>query len=295
MTSSQMTWPEMTRPRMTRSEIPCACTIAGSDSGGGAGIQADIKTFTALGVWGCTVVTAVTAQNTLDVCASLAVDMHTLSLQMEAVFQDFAITAVKTGMLPDAATIMTVAEHLPGDISLVLDPVMVATSGKRLSSSESLSALCELLIPRARLVTPNIPELCALTGRECGTPAGVHDITSIAEMTEAGRELLAMGAEAVLIKGGHLTANKETSPDVFLSADECFVIDGPRYPYDVHGSGCCLAAAITAYLVRGETLPDACRKGKVFVTDAIRDAMPACSGRRMVNPGGFVGGAVFRK
>lgn len=265
---------------MEQPHIPCACTIAGSDSGGGAGIQADLKTFSALGVWGCTVITAVTAQNTCSVLSSLAVDTHTLSCQMEAVFQDFAIRAVKTGMLPDAATITTVAENLPKDISLVLDPVMIATSGKRLSSPENLSLLCDLLIPRATLITPNIPELCALTGRKT--------ITTVAEMTAAGRDLLAMGAEAVLIKGGHLTTEKETSTDVFLSFNEQIVLESPRYPYEVHGSGCCLAAAITAYLVRGDTLPDACRQAKMFVSRAIRDAVPALSGRRMVNPGGMV-------
>jgi len=263
---------------MEISHIPCACTIAGSDSGGGAGIQADLKTFSALGVWGCTVITAVTAQNTCDVLSSLTVDTHTLSLQMEAVFQDFPITAAKTGMLPDAATIITVAENLPNNISLVVDPVMIATSGKRLTSNESLSAMCDHLIPRAALVTPNIPELCTLTGRE--------RITSTDEMTAAGRDILAMGAAAVLIKGGHLTT--ERSPDVYLSPDEQVVLDGPRYPYEVHGSGCCLAATITAYLARGETLPDACRQGKVFVSDAIRHAVPALSGRRMINPGNMV-------
>ncbi|WFN35303.1 bifunctional hydroxymethylpyrimidine kinase/phosphomethylpyrimidine kinase [Methanogenium sp. S4BF] len=265
---------------MERPHLPCACTIAGSDSGGGAGIQADLKTFSALGVWGCTVVTAVTAQNTRDVLSSLTVDTHTLSLQMEAVFQDFPITAVKTGMLPDAATIRTVAEHLPPEIALVLDPVMIATSGKRLSSPECSAALSDLLIPRAQLVTPNIPELCALTGRAA--------ITTTDEMTEAGRELIATGAQAVLIKGGHLTADR--SPDVYISQDETLVLDGPRYPWEVHGSGCCLAAAITAYLVRGDTLPDACRKAKVFVSAAIRTAVPALSGRRMVNPSGMVSG-----
>ena len=176
---------------MEQLHIPCACTIAGSDSGGGAGIQADLKTFSALGVWGCTVITSVTAQNTRDVLTSQTVDTHTLSCQMDAVFQDFAVTAVKTGMLPDAATIKTVAENLPENIPLVLDPVMIATSGKHLSSPESVSALCELLIPRAKLVTPNIPELCALTERKT--------ISTIDEMTAAGRELLGMGAQAVLI------------------------------------------------------------------------------------------------
>ncbi|GAB7015819.1 bifunctional hydroxymethylpyrimidine kinase/phosphomethylpyrimidine kinase [Methanogenium cariaci] len=270
---------------MERPQIPCACTIAGSDSGGGAGIQADLKTFSALGVWGCTVITAVTSQNTRAVLSSLTVDTHTLTCQMDAVFQDFAISAVKTGMLPDAKTIETVAENLPRAVSLVVDPVMIATSGKRLASREGVSALCERLIPRAALVTPNIPELCVLTKRET--------ITTVEEMTAAGRELLAMGAKAVLIKGGHLTT--ETSPDVFLCSTEQMVLDGPRYPYEVHGSGCALAAAITAYLVRGEMLPEACRQGKAFVSDAIRDAVPACSGRRMVNPGGMVPGMFVHK
>lgn len=263
---------------MEQPQIPFACTIAGSDSGGGAGIQADLKTFAALGVWGCTVITAVTAQNTCTVLSSLTVDTHTVSRQMEAVFQDFPIQAVKTGMLPDAETILTVAGHLPPEVSLVVDPVMIATSGRRLASPESLSAMCGQLIPRAALVTPNIPELCALTGRET--------ITTTDAMKDAGREILAMGAGAVLIKGGHLTT--ERSPDVYLSADEQFIIDGPRYPYEVHGSGCALAAAITAYLVRGSTLPDACRDGKAFVAEAIRDAVPALSGRRMINPDGMV-------
>lgn len=267
---------------MTQPHIPGACTIAGSDSGGGAGIQADLKTFAALGVWGCTVVTAVTAQNTRDLLASVTVDSHTLSLEMEAVFKDFSITAVKTGMLADAATIKTVAEHLPRNIFLVVDPVMIATSGTRLSSSDSVSALTDLLIPRAHLVTPNIPELCALTGRDAVT------ITTIEEMTVAGRELLAMGAGAVLIKGGHLTGDR--SPDVYISANQHEILDGARYPYEVHGSGCCLAAAITGYLVRGETLFEACRLGKAFVTEAILTAVPSSSGRYMINPGGMVAG-----
>lgn len=266
---------------MERPQIPCACTIAGSDSGGGAGIQADLKTFSALGVWGCTVITAVTAQNTCDVLSSLTVDPQTISRQMEAVFRDFPIRAAKTGMLPDADTIRTVAEHLPPEVSLVVDPVMVATSGRRLASPESLAAACDHLLSRAALVTPNIPELCALTGREA--------ITTPGEMADAGREIIAMGAGAVLMKGGHLTG--ERSPDIYLSADELLVLDGPRYPYEVHGSGCSLAAAITAYLVQGKALPDACREGKAFVADAIRDAVPALSGRRMVNPGNMVSAA----
>lgn len=264
---------------MTRPHNPCACTIAGSDSGGGAGIQADLKTFAALGVWGCTVVTAVTAQNTRGVLSSLTVDAHTLALEMEAVFKDFSVSAVKTGMLPDAATIRTVAEHLPREITLVVDPVMIATSGTRLSTSDSVSALTELLIPRATLVTPNIPELCALTGRDA--------VTTIEEMTGAGRELLAMGAGAVLIKGGHLTGDR--SPDVYIRGSQHEILDGARYPYEVHGSGCCLAAAITAYLVQGETLFEACRLGKAFAAWAIKTAVPAISGRRMINPGGMVG------
>ena len=279
---------------MEEPQIPCACTIAGSDSGGGAGIQADLKTFTALGVWGCTVVTAVTAQNTVDVLSSMTVDTHTVSHQMEAeksneivvyftaVAEDACISAVKTGMLPDAETIKTVADNLPAEISLVVDPVMIATSGRRLASVESLTAACDCLLPRTALVTPNIPELCALTGRDA--------ITTMDEMTAAGHEILAMGAGAVLMKGGHLDV--ERSPDVYLSAEECIVLDGPRYPYEVHGSGCSLAAAITAYLAKGATLPDACREGKTFVSCAIRDAVPALSGRRMVNPGGMVSGTL---
>jgi len=269
---------------MQAPQIPFACTIAGSDSGGGAGIQADLKTFTALGVWGCTVVTAITAQNTCSVLSSLTVDTQTISHQMEAVFADFPVRAAKTGMLPDAETIRTVADNLPQEVALVVDPVMIATSGQRLASEESLAALCECLIPRATLVTPNIPELCAITGRET--------ITTTAEMQSAGRDILAMGAGAVLMKGGHLTG--VTSPDVYLSETDYLVLDGPRYPYEVHGSGCSLAAAITAHLARGTSLTDACRDGKAFVSYAIRDAIAASSGRRMVNPGGLVSETVLK-
>ncbi|MDT8358629.1 MAG: bifunctional hydroxymethylpyrimidine kinase/phosphomethylpyrimidine kinase, partial [Methanomicrobiaceae archaeon] len=181
---------------MEGEEYPVACTIAGSDSGGGAGIQADLKTFTVLGVWGCTVITALTAQNPREVRGSFPVPPGFVRLQLEAVQDEFFIRAYKTGMLATAEIVREVAAALPASALLVVDPVMVATSGARLLDAEGERALIEELIPASTLVTPNIPEACAITG--------IPSITTPPEMVRAGEAIREMGAAAVLIKGGHL-------------------------------------------------------------------------------------------
>ncbi|NYT06456.1 MAG: bifunctional hydroxymethylpyrimidine kinase/phosphomethylpyrimidine kinase [Methanomicrobiales archaeon] len=255
--------------------MPCACTIAGSDSGGGAGIQADLKTFSALGVWGCSVVTAVTAQNTRGVRGVWTLPPAAVASQIGAVVDDFAVGAFKTGMLAEAGIIRTVAGALPEDAVLVVDPVMIATSGARLLAEDAVDALTADLLPRAALVTPNIPEAEVLSG--------LAGIDSAEGMIDAGRRILRHGPGAVLVKGGHLSGGEAV--DVLVTHDGVSRLSGERHPGSVHGSGCCLAAAITAFLVRGEDLSDACRHAKAFAALAITHAAIAPSGASMVNPG----------
>ncbi|MDD1705930.1 MAG: bifunctional hydroxymethylpyrimidine kinase/phosphomethylpyrimidine kinase, partial [Methanoregulaceae archaeon] len=187
---------------------PAACTIAGSDSGGGAGIQADLKTFTALGIWGTSVITAVTAQNTKEVAGFCMVPEEMVLLQLEAVLDDFDIRAIKTGMLGTAGMIRTVARALPPDIPLVLDPVMIATSGSRLLDEDATGVLLCTLLPRATVVTPNIPEALVLSG--------MKRIESLSEMKEAGRTILDLGPDYVVMKGGHLSG--EEAVDILVGS-----------------------------------------------------------------------------
>ncbi|KQC04943.1 MAG: phosphomethylpyrimidine kinase [Methanoculleus sp. SDB] len=259
---------------MNGNDLPVACTIAGSDSGGGAGIQADLKTFAALGVWGCTVITAVTAQNTREVRGSWVLPPEAVSCQIGAVVSDFPIRAFKTGMLANEEIIRAVADALPFEGALVIDPVMIATSGARLLAEDAVGALVSCLLPRAVLVTPNIPEAQVL--------AGMDTIGSVEEMVTAGRRICARGASAVLVKGGHLAG--EESIDVLVEGDRVTRFSGERYPGQVHGTGCCLSAAITASLARGRTVAEACGDARSFVACAIREAVVSAGGRRMVNP-----------
>jgi hydroxymethylpyrimidine/phosphomethylpyrimidine kinase len=259
---------------MQHSEMICACTIAGSDSGGGAGLQADLKTFSALGVWGLTVVTAVTAQNTREVRESWVLEPRTVRVQLEAVLDDFAIGACKTGMLGNAGVIREVVRTLPPGIPLVVDPVMISTSGYPLIDRSAVEELIRVLVPRATLITPNVPEACALTGRE--------SLTTSDDIREAGEQLLDLGAGAVLIKGGHRPG--ETSVDVFIGREEYAEFSGPRYPFDVHGSGCCLSAAITAFIAKGLSPKAACEQAKPFIDAAISHAARAGSGVRVAHP-----------
>jgi hydroxymethylpyrimidine/phosphomethylpyrimidine kinase len=259
---------------MEREEYPVACTIAGSDSGGGAGIQADLKTFTALGVWGCTVITALTAQNPVEVRGSWTVPPGFVRLQLEAVQDEFSIRAYKTGMLGTAAVVHEVAESLPASAVLVIDPVMVATSGAPLLDADGKKALIEELLPASTLATPNIPEACAI--------AGMRSISTPLEMARAADAIREMGAGAVLVKGGHLAGGE--SVDVLVDSEGTHYLEGVRYPFAVHGTGCCLSAAITAYLARGLTLREACRDAKIFIDTAISSGPASRSGRRMADP-----------
>lgn len=253
---------------------PIAVTIAGSDSSGGAGIQADLKTFAALRTYGASVITALTAQNTLGVQAIHDVPAAFVTAQIESVFSDLTVTAVKIGMLSQTAVIEAVAEglrrHATG-IPIVLDPVMVATSGDRLISDDAVEALRRHLLPLADLVTPNLPEAATLIGEAVAT----SENAAVAQ----GRRLLALGARAVLIKGGH--AEGTESVDHLMSADGTMRrFAAPRIATrSSHGTGCTLSSAVTAGLARGLSLADAVAGAKRYVTAAIAAAGSVPVGR----------------
>ncbi|MBN9063239.1 MAG: bifunctional hydroxymethylpyrimidine kinase/phosphomethylpyrimidine kinase [Rhizobiales bacterium 65-9] len=242
---------------------PIAVTIAGSDSGGGAGIQADLKTFSASGVYGASVIVALTAQNTLGVQGIHDVPPEFIARQIDSVFSDLAVRAVKIGMVSNVAAIEAVADglarHKPAPV--VLDPVMVAASGDRLLRADAIEALRRTLIPRARLITPNLPEAAALLEKPLA-----RDET---EMAAQGYELLALGAPAVLVKGGH--AGGGDSVDLLVTPHGV-----SRYPEErirtdnTHGTGCTLSAAIAAGFAQGLELHQAVAAAKDYVTAAIR-------------------------
>ncbi|GAB0113819.1 bifunctional hydroxymethylpyrimidine kinase/phosphomethylpyrimidine kinase [Acidisoma sp. C75] len=239
--------------------------VAGSDSGGGAGIQADIKAIMALGGYGMTALTALTAQNTRGVSAVLPVPPDFLRAQIEAVLSDIGADAIKTGMLPDSPSIEAVASMLQGaarGLPFVMDPVMVATSGDRLQNAEALSALKTLLLPRATLITPNIPEAELLLGRR---------ITDEPAQREAAQALLQTGARAVLVKGGHLQGAVVT--DLLATDRGIIAFSGPRIDStSTHGTGCTLASAIAAGLAQGMALEAAIARARAYVAEAIRQA-----------------------
>jgi hydroxymethylpyrimidine/phosphomethylpyrimidine kinase len=248
-----------------------ALTIAGSDSGGGAGIQADLKTFHALGVFGASVITAITAQNTREVRAAHDLPLEWIRAQMEAVLDDLEIGAAKTGMLSSAGIIETVAEVLEarGVKNLVVDPVMVSKSGYRLLREDAIDALIARLIPMARVVTPNLHEAALLAE---------IDIQSVDDMKAAAQKIAAMGARSVVVKGGH--SSFALALDV-LYADgtlEELRPDGPVQERSVHGTGCTFSAAIAARLALGDSLRDAVLKAKRYVTRVIAAAPDIGSG-----------------
>ena len=233
---------------------------AGSDSGGGAGIQADIKTVTALGGFAMTAITALTAQNTLGVQGVLPVPADFIRLQLRSVLDDLGADAAKTGMLGDAAAIETIAATLPPDLPLVVDPVMVAKGGASLLAEAAIGALKQRLIPRATLLTPNLPEAEALLGRR---------IADLAAMQAAGADLLALGARAVLVKGGHLEGDRLF--DVLVGPDGVEIFEGERIQTrHTHGTGCTLASAIATGLGQGLTLRAAVARARAYLTEAIR-------------------------
>jgi hydroxymethylpyrimidine/phosphomethylpyrimidine kinase len=244
--------------------VPVALTIAGSDSGAGAGIQADLKTFAAFGVYGLTVITAVTAQNTVGVRAVQEVDAKVISQQLDAVAEDFRIGALKTGMLSSAAIIEVVAEgirrHQLGP--LVVDPVMVAKSGDRLLREDAVEALRRTLLPLARVVTPNIPEAEVLAGRA---------IRTLEDRMAAARAIMELGAQAVVIKGGH----SEEDPIVDLLIDQTGAHEYRARRIattSTHGTGCTFSAAITAALARGQDLRAAVAEAREYVSRALLGA-----------------------
>jgi hydroxymethylpyrimidine/phosphomethylpyrimidine kinase len=249
-------------PEMT---TPIALTIAGSDSSGGAGIQADLKTFAALGVYGASVITALTAQNTQGVSGIHAVPAEFVTAQIDAVFSDLAVGAVKIGMVaqPDVMDAIVAGLTRWSPKHVVLDPVMVATSGDRLLANEAVEALRSKLIPCADVITPNLPEAAALLDGPMASSA--------AAIQEQGRRLLAFGCKAVLIKGGHGEGSE--SIDYLVDANGMIALAAPRVATkNTHGTGCSLSSAIAAGLARGETMEAAVRNAKAFVGAAISAA-----------------------
>ena len=254
---------------------PRALTIAGSDSGGGAGIQADLKTFAAFGVYGASAVTAVTAQNTLGVQAIHDVPADVVAAQIDAVLSDIGADAVKTGMLSSAAIIEVVADRLRahGATRLVLDPVMVAKSGDRLLRDDAMAALRELLLPLAEVVTPNAGEAAVLAGIE---------VTDGASAREAARRIHALGPRHVIVKGGHLGG--PTSDDIMFDGKRFEVLAGPRIATDnTHGTGCTFSAAIAAELAAGCSPLEAARSARAFVQGAIEHTEAIGAGHGPLN------------
>ena len=255
-----------------------AWTIAGSDSGGGAGIQADLKTFARLGVHGCSVLCAVTAQNTRAVNGVAYLSEAMIRDQIETLVEDLPPQAVKTGMLGTAEIIRTVARELEQlGVPLVCDPVMVATSGARLLEEDAEMAMRELLIPRATLLTPNLPEAEAIWGRR---------ITSFDDVQRAAEDMLAMGAASVLIKGGH--GHGDVCADYWTDGSQAFRLETPRIDTSrTHGSGCTLSAALTACIAAGYQMDDALVVAKAYITQGLRLARPIGGGASPVFQGGW--------
>lgn len=258
---------------------PRCLTIAGSDPSGGAGIQGDLKTFTVLGAYGMAVLTALTAQNTLGVTGVMAVDPDFVRAQLAAVLDDIGCDGAKTGMLATAALVEAVAGLLGsrfaagGAFPLVVDPVMVATSGDRLLDADAVRAIRERLLPLAALVTPNAPEAAVLAGFDVNTPDDAE---------RAARVIHTMGPKAVLVKGGDADLDGELVTDVFFDGVEAIRWTEPRVPTrHTHGSGCALAAAAAVAMARGADPREAAMEGRRFVLRAIRSA---------ALPGGAPGG-----
>jgi hydroxymethylpyrimidine/phosphomethylpyrimidine kinase len=244
---------------------PVALTIAGSDCSGGAGIQADLKTFAALGVYGASVVTALTAQNTQGVSGIHPVPAEFVSAQIDAVFADLAVGVVKIGMVAQLAVIDAIVAGLERwkPKHVVLDPVLVATSGDRLLAAEAVEALRTRLIPRACLITPNLPEAGALLDEPVAT--------NEAAVENQGRRLLSMGCGAVLIKGGH--GQGQESIDYLIDANGTIALAAPRIATkNTHGTGCSLSSAIAAGLAKGEEMEAAVRNAKAWISAAIASA-----------------------
>lgn len=261
---------------------PRVLTIAGSDSGGGAGLQADLRTLFACGVHGMTAVTAITVQNSLGVTGYTEIPPEVVAAQIEAVATDIGVNAAKTGMLASAAIIVAVAEacdrvHIgrSGTIPFVVDPVAASMHGNQLLRDDALEALRELLFPRATLVTPNLDEVRLLTG---------IDVKDRVEQRKAAEALYAMGPQWVLVKGGHMWGDPECL-DLLYDGDTFIELPGPRYDTKhTHGSGDTLASSISSQLARGADVPTAVRFGKDFIVKSVAASYPLGAGVGPVSP-----------
>lgn len=268
----------MGSPARPVSGLPRALTIAGSDSGGGAGIQADLKTFFALGCHGMSAITALTAQNTVAVTGVHEVDPGFVVRQVEAVATDIGVDASKTGMLATAPLVEAVAKSVEAfDLGrLVVDPVSISKHGDRLLAEDALDAVRNVLLPLAEVVTPNLHEAAAL--------ADAGAIATREEMKEAARAIHALGPRTVLVKGGHFEG--PDSIDLFYDGDTFVELRGPRFDTkDTHGTGCALSAAIAARLAHGDSTIDALHAAKRFISGAIERSLRLGSGYGPVNPG----------
>lgn len=264
------------RSEPTGAPAPRALTIAGSDSGGGAGIQADLKTFAVLGVWGMSAITSITVQNTQGVTGVSDVPPDVVAAQIRAVATDLGVDAAKTGMLSSAAIIEAVADAVEEAriANLVVDPVFVSKHGHPLLREDAVDALRKRIVPLASLVTPNLAEAAGLSG---------SDVETRDDMQRAAETVLSLGAKAVLVKGGHLRGDR--AEDLFVDGWRSEWVSGERIdtPH-THGTGCVLSAAIAAHLARGEETLAAIRKAKEFVTEAIRHALSLGEGIGPVSP-----------
>ncbi|MGZ4162682.1 MAG: bifunctional hydroxymethylpyrimidine kinase/phosphomethylpyrimidine kinase [Tumebacillaceae bacterium] len=252
-----------------------ALTIAGSDSGGGAGIQADLKTFTVLGVFGMSALTAITAQNTLGVHGIYNLPLEAIEKQIDAVASDIGVDAVKTGMLSQVPIIETVARKIKENNipNLVVDPVMVAKGGAALLEQDSQQALIDHLLPLATVITPNLPEAEVLTGMEA--------IRTVEDMKEAARRIHDFGAKYVVVKGGHLEGD---ALDILFDGQSFEQFTTQRYETKhTHGTGCTFSAAITAELAKGRSVHEAVVVAKEFITCAIRDTLGLGQGHGPTN------------
>lgn len=251
---------------MTTQAFPIALTIAGSDSGGGAGIQADLKTFSALSVYGASVITAITAQNTCEVRSIHSVPIEIIKDQIRCVLEDLSVNAIKIGMIGDEATITAVAQCLSETthIPIVLDPVMVSKTGKMLLVSDATQALISQLIPKATVITPNLPEAAVLCRED--------EAQSLDAMYKTLDQLMSLGSRAVLLKGGHL-ASSDRCYDLLATPSGIHRFESTRIKtQNTHGTGCSMASAITANIAKGYSLEQAVEEAKNWLTQAIEHA-----------------------
>jgi len=258
-------------------KIPRVLSIAGSDSGGGAGIQADLKTFAALGVHGMTAITSITAQNTVDVTAIQDVNPEIVRAQIEAVVVDIGVDAAKTGMLHTSEIIEVVVEEIgKHGFPVVVDPVMISKSGAHLLKPEAKNTLVDMLLPLATVVTPNAMEAEAISGIK---------INSLKDWEKAALKITNLGAESVVIKGGHILEIEGQAIDILLHNDKYIYLEAERHEAkDTHGTGCSFSSAIAAEIAKGKSVPDAVRAAKRFVNNAIRFGLRIGHGHGPLNP-----------